>query len=221
MNGESLKLYSYWRSSAAFRVRIALNLKDLDYEIVPVNLLRDGGEQHGAGYTAINPQELVPVLMHGQRVLRQSLAIIDYLDETWPDTPLMPSIARDRQRVRALAQAIACDIHPLNNLRVQQYLTTEFGADEAAREKWLRHWIATGFAALEQLLDDNPSTGAFCEGDMPTMADCCLVPQVFNARRAGLDLAAYPVISRIERSCMALPAFDAAQPSKQPDATPA
>ena len=218
MNDETLKLYSYWRSSAAFRVRIALNLKQLKYQIVPVNLVHDGGEQHGAAYSEINPQELVPVLKHGQRVLRQSLAIIDYLDETWPDSPLMPSVARDRERVRAIAQAIACDIHPLNNLRVQQYLTTEFGADEAAREKWMRHWIATGFAAIELMLADNPSTGEFCEGDMPTMADCCLVPQVFNARRVGLDMAAYPIISRIERACMALPAFDAAQPSKQPDA---
>ena len=218
MNDESLKLYSDWRSSAAFRVRIALNLKQLDYEIVPVNLIRDGGEQHSADYAEINPQQLVPVLMHGQRVFRQSLAIIDYIDETWPEHPLMPTIARDRQRVRAIAQAIACDIHPLNNLRVQQYLAAEFGAGEAAREKWTRHWIATGFAAIEQMLVDNPSTGEFCEGDMPTMADCCLVPQVFNARRAGLDLAAYPVISRIERACMTLPEFDAAQPSRQPDA---
>ena len=218
MNDETLKLYSYWRSSAAFRVRIALNLKQLKYQIVPVNLVHEGGEQHHADYAAINPQELVPVLKHGQRVLRQSLAIIDYLDETWPDRPLMPSVARDRERVRAIAQAIACDIHPLNNLRVQQYLTSEFGADEAAREKWMRHWIATGFAAIELMLADNPSTGEFCEGDIPTMADCCLVPQVFNARRVGLDLAAYPLISRIERACMALPAFDAAQPSKQPDA---
>jgi maleylacetoacetate isomerase len=218
MNDGSLKLYSYWRSSAAFRVRIALNLKRLDYQIIPVNLIQDGGEQHGNDYTAINPQELVPVLMHGQRVFRQSLAIIDYVDETWPDQPLMPTIARDRQRVRAIAQAIACDIHPLNNLRVMQYLASEFGADEAAREKWMRHWIAIGFAAIEKMLADNPSTGEFCEGDMPTMADCSLVPQVFNARRVGLDLAAYPVISRIERACMSLPAFDTAQPSKQPDA---
>jgi maleylacetoacetate isomerase len=218
MNDESLKLYSYWRSSAAFRVRIALNLKQLDYEIVPVNLIQGGGEQHSADYAEINPQQLVPVLMHGQRVFRQSLAIIDYVDETWPEHPLMPTVARDRQRVRAIAQAIACDIHPLNNLRVQQYLAAEFGAGEAAREKWTRHWIASGFAAIEQMLVDNPSTGEFCEGDVPTMADCCLVPQVFNARRAGLDLAAYPVISRIERACMTLPEFDAAQPSRQPDA---
>lgn len=215
---DRLCLYSYWRSSAAYRVRIGLNLKGLPYDIMPVHLLRNGGEQRTPEFREANPQGLVPVLQHGQRTLRQSMAILEYLDEMWPERPLLPATARDRQRVRALAQVIACDIHPLNNLRVLQYLEHEWGVPQAERETWARHWMAEGFAAFEALLHDHPSTGAFCDGEVPTLADCCLVPQVYNARRFGLDLSPYPTITRIEQACLALPAFDAARPENQPDA---
>ena len=218
MTTGALRLYGYWRSSAVYRVRIALNLKKLDYENFPVHLVRDGGEQHAAPYRDLNPQELVPVLLHGSRILRQSMAIIEYLDETWPSPPLMPATARDRQRVRSLAQMIACDVHPLNNLRVQQYLENTLGVSEAKREEWTRHWIRTGFEALEHILGDNPSTGDYCDGEGPTMADCCLVPQVYVANRFGVDLAPYPTIRRIYATCLALEAFEAARPENQPDA---
>ena len=214
----ALCLHSYWRSSAAYRVRIGLNLKGLKYDIAPVHLVRNGGEQHSPAFAALNPQELVPVLQHGQRMLRQSLAILEYLDEMWPQPPLLPTTARDRARVRALAQAIACDIHPLNNLRVLQYLERDWGVPQPEREVWVKHWIGVGFRAVEALLTDNPSTGEFCEGEQPGIADCCLVPQVYNARRFGVDMSEFPLISRIERSCLALPAFDAARPERQPDA---
>ena len=215
---DRLCLYSYWRSSAAYRVRIGLNLKGLPYDIMPVHLLRDGGEQRTPEFREANPQMLVPVLQHGQRTLRQSLSILEYLDEMWPERPLLPATARDRQRVRALAQVVACDIHPLNNLRVLQYFEHEWGVPQAERETWAKHWMADGFAAFEALLHDHPSTGAYCDGDVPTIADCCLVPQVYNARRFGVDLAPYPNIVRIEQACLALPAFDAARPENQPDA---
>ncbi len=216
MSGDSVKLYSFWSSSACYRVRIALNLKRVAFETVVVHL--PGNEQHGAAFKEINPQEIIPVLMHGGRVLRQSLAIMEYLDETWPENPLLPSVARDRQRSRAIAQAIACEIHPLNNLRVMKYLETSFGANQEQRETWMRHWITEGFDALEKVLDDNPSTGAFCEGDRPTIADCCLVPQVYNAKRFAVDMAPYPNIERINTDCLALEAFDRARPELQPDA---
>lgn len=215
---DSLKLFGYWRSSAAYRVRIALNLKGLAYDTVPVNLIRDGGEQHAPEYAATNPQKLVPVLQHGGRAIRQSLAVIEYLDETWPSPPLLPATARARARARTLAQLIACDIHPLNNLRVLQYLEREWHAPQPEREEWVRHWIREGFAALETLLADDPSTGTFCEGDLPGIADCCLVPQVYNARRFNIDLGPFPTIVRIDAACLALPAFDAARPELQPDA---
>ncbi len=218
MNTGSIRLYSYWRSSAAYRVRIALNLKGLAHEVVPVHLLKDGGEQHTRAYADLNPQELVPVLLHGNRVLRQSMAIIEYLDETWPTPPLMPAVARDRQRVRAIAQMIACDIHPLNNLRVLQFFENTWNVPQAEREAWVRHWVGAGLAAVEQVLDDHPSTGTFCDGEMPTLADCCLVPQVFNAERFGVDLAPFPTIRRITAACLAEPAFEAARPENQPDA---
>jgi maleylacetoacetate isomerase len=215
---DSLRLYGFWRSSAVYRVRIALNLKGQAYEIEPVHLVKDGGEQHTAAFAEINPQELVPVLKHGHRLLRQSLAIIDYIDETWPEPPLLPAVARDRQRVRAISQMIACEIHPLNNLRVQQYLEKTFKASEAQREEWTRHWISEGFKALEKVLADNPSTGTFCEGDVPTMADCCLVPQVYNAERFKVDMTPFKTIRRINAACVALPEFEAAKPENQPDA---
>lgn len=215
---EPLRLHSYWRSSAAYRVRIGLALKGLRYETVPVHLVRDGGEQHRPDFAETNPQRLVPVLEHGVRKVRQSLAILEYLDETWPQPALLPALSRDRARVRSIAQLIACDVHPLNNLRVLQYFENEWGVPQAERDEWVRHWIVQGFAALEATLDDHPATGEFCEGDTPTLADCCLVPQVYNARRFGVDMQRFPTISRIERACLALPAFDAARPEKQPDA---
>ena len=216
MTSGSIRLYSYWRSSAAYRVRIALNLKGMPYETLPVHLAR--GEQHQAPYSDLNPQELVPVLLHGSRILRQSMAIMEYLDETWPTPPLMPTTARDRQRVRALAQMIACDIHPLNNLRVLQFFENTWNVPQAERDAWVRHWMQVGFEALEDTLADNPSTGTFCDGEMPTMADCCLVPQVYNAVRFGVDLAPYRTIRRINEACLALEAFEAARPENQPDA---
>ncbi len=217
---DQLQLYSYWRSSAAYRVRIGLNLKGLVYDTVPVHLVRDGGEQHADGYRELNPQELVPVLKHGERVLRQSVAILEYLDETWPTPPLLPARSRDRQRVRALAQAVACDIHPLNNLRVLQYFGSTWGVPQSERDEWIRHWIREGFSAIEAMLNDHPATGVFCEGDIPGLADCCLIPQIYNARRFAIDLRQFPTIARIEQACLALPAFDAARPEVQPDAPP-
>ena len=215
---ELLRLHSYWRSSAAYRVRIGLALKGLPYETVPVHLVRDGGDQHRADFAETNPQRLVPVLEHGARKVRQSLAILEYLDETWPEPAILPALSRERARARSIAQLVACDVHPLNNLRVLQYLEKEWGVPQAERDEWVRHWIVQGFAALEATLDDHPATGEFCEGDTPTIADCCLVPQVYNARRFGVDMQRFPTISRIERACLALPAFDAARPEKQPDA---
>ena len=215
---DRLCLHSYWRSSAAYRVRIGLNLKGLAYEISPVHLLRDGGEQHSESYRATNPQQLVPVLQHGHRTLRQSLAILEYLDEMWPEPMLLPATARERQRVRALAQLVACEIHPLNNLRVLQYFERDWGVPQAERDVWVKHWINDGFAAFEALLQDHPSTGTFCEGNVPTIADCCLVPQVYNASRFNIDLAPYPTIAAIDAACRELPAFVAAHPAQQPDA---
>ncbi|MGY0557926.1 maleylacetoacetate isomerase [Lysobacter sp. A421] len=215
---DQLQLYSYWRSSAAYRVRIGLNLKGLVYETVPVHLVRDGGQQHTDSYRQLNPQELVPVLMHGDRVLRQSVAILEYLDETWPAPGLLPAGSRDRQRVRAIAHAVACDIHPLNNLRVLQYFDRTWNVPPPERDEWVRHWVVDGFSAIEAMLNDHPATGEFCEGDIPGMADCCLIPQVYNARRFGVDVSQFPTIARIDKACLALSAFDRARPELQPDA---
>ena len=214
-----LKLHSYFRSSAAYRVRIALNLKGLPYEILPVHLLRNGGEQRQAAYSKINPAQLVPALVDGDSVLTQSLAILEYLEEAYPSTPsLLPRDASGRARVRALGLTIACEIHPLNNLRILQYLKHSLGVPDNDRDNWYRHWLSTGFDTLEQLLSGNPATGRFCHGDSITIADCCLVPQVFNARRLKLPLAPYPTISRIEAACLSLEAFRKAAPGAQPDA---
>lgn len=215
---DELCLHSYWRSSAAYRVRIGLNLKGLRYDIAPVHLVRDGGEQRTPAFAGANPQKLVPVLQHGKRMLRQSMAILEYLDEMWPDPPLLPATARERQRVRALAQLVACDIHPLNNLRVLRHFENEWNVPQPERDVWVRHWIVEGFDAFEALLQNHPATGSFCDGQAPTIADCCLIPQVYNARRFGVDLTPYPTIQRIEAACLALPAFDAARPERQPDA---
>lgn len=215
---DQLCLHSYWRSSAAYRVRIGLNLKGLPYDIAPVHLVRDGGEQHKPEYAEVNPQQFVPVLQHGHRMLRQSLAILEYLDEMWPEPALLPATARDRARVRALSLVIACDIHPLNNLRVLQYFERDWGVPQPERDVWIKHWIVQGLIAFEALLQHNPSTGEYCDGHAPTIADCCLIPQVYNARRFGVDLKPYPTIVRIDQECLALPAFDAARPERQPDA---
>ena len=211
-------LYGYFRSSAAFRVRIALNLKGRGAEQKTVHLLRGGGEQHGTDYKAVNPQELVPTLVHDGDTIGQSLAIIEYLDEIWPDPPLLPREPKSRARVRQLSYIIACDIHPLNNLRMLLYLRDRFSIGEEARAEWQRHWISLGFSTLETLLSQSPKTGQFCHADTPTLADICLVPQMANARRVNLDLAAYPTLVRIEAQALALPAFEAALPKNQPDA---
>ena len=217
MSGK-LRLYDYWRSSAAYRVRIALNLKGLEYESIPVHLVRNGGEQRHADFLALNPQGLIPVLADGERVVRQSLAIIEYLDELHPAPPLLPTTSRDRARVRALALTVACDIHPLNNLRVMQYMERELGAAEPQRLAWMQHWMAEGLAAFEAQVAGHPSTGEFCEGELPGLADCCLIPQLYNARRFGMDLSAYPTLLQIEASCQTLAAFRDAAPEAQPDA---
>lgn len=211
-----MKLHGYFRSSAAFRVRIALNLKGLDYDQASIHLRR--GEQRAPDYLKLNPQALVPALVDGDLVLTQSLATIEYLDETYPNLPLLPNTRDGRARVRALAQIVACEIHPLGNLRVLQYLAKELKQDEPAVQRWFNHWIALGFGAFESLIAGHPETGRFCHGDQPTLADICLVPQVFNAKRYDLDLKPYPTLMRIFESCMAVPAFDRAQPDNQPDA---
>ena len=208
-------LYGYFRSSAAYRVRIALNLKGLDYAQQPVSLVKR--EQRGDDYLALNPQGLVPALLDNGVLLTQSLAICEYLDEAYPDTAaLLPAAPVLRARVRAVAQSIACDIHPLNNLRVLNYLKAELQQPEDACNSWYRHWVATGFAALEQQLA--ASAGRYCFGDVPTLADVCLLPQVFNARRFAVDMAPYPLLAAIADRLGALPAFAAAHPSQQPDA---
>ncbi|KAB7765836.1 maleylacetoacetate isomerase [Xanthomonas maliensis] len=214
-----LELFSYWRSSAAYRVRIGLQLKALACTLHPVHLVRDGGEQHAPAYAQLNPQELVPLLRHGAVLVPQSLAILEYLDEAFADTPqLLPPTAVERARVRGLAQAIACDVHPLNNLRVMQYLEQQWQLQPSQRLEWTRHWMQRGFAALETQLASETATGRFCHGDTPGLADCVLVPQLYNARRFELDLAPYPTLQRIEQACLALPAFAAARPELQPDA---
>jgi maleylacetoacetate isomerase len=213
-----LHLYTYFRSSAAYRVRIALNLKRLEYASVPVHLLRGGGEQHGDQFAQRNPAQLVPVLEEGTSTITQSLAIMEYLEETHPEPPLLPKGAAARARVRALALGIACDIHPLNNLRVQRYLKASFGLDDAQRDDWTRHWIALGFEAFERMLASDSQTGSFCHGEFPTLADCCLVPQIANSQRVQLPLNAYPNLRRIQENCLRLRAFTDAAPGAQPDA---
>jgi maleylacetoacetate isomerase len=213
-----MKLYTYFRSSAAYRVRIALNLKGLGYEAVPVHLLKDGGQQRQEEYRKINPSGLVPAFQDDRITLTQSMAIIEYLDERFPAVPLMPSDVAGRARVRELAQIVACDIHPLNNLRVLKHLVGTLGLSEEAKTEWIRHWIREGLASLESHLARDPAAGPYCHGNAPTMADCFLVPQVFNAQRFDVDISSYPNIARINALCVEQPAFVAAHPSKQPDA---
>jgi maleylacetoacetate isomerase len=214
----ALRLYTYWRSSAAYRVRIALALKDLDYQSVPRHLLRDGGEHRRADYLALNPQGLVPALEHDGAVITQSLAICEYLEEVFPRPTLLPPGPADRAAVRAMALLVACDVHPLNNLAVQQYLRGELGVADQAVTQWVQHWIARGFRALEQLVARHSVDGRHCFGTDATLADAFLVPQVYNARRAQLDLAPYPRLAAIVQHLESLPAFVAARPESQPDA---
>lgn len=213
-----MKLYTYFRSSAAYRVRIALNLKGLSYDTVPVHLLKEGGQQRREEFRQINPSGLVPAFQDERITLTQSMAIIEYLDERYPAVPLLPHDAPGRARVRELAQIVACDIHPLNNLRVLRYLVRELGLSEDQKNAWIRRWISEGLAGLEAHLARDPAAGPFCHGNSPTVADCFLVPQVHNARRFDIDLAVYPNIARIDALCVDLPAFAAAHPSQQPDA---
>ncbi|RDK11624.1 maleylacetoacetate isomerase [Cupriavidus lacunae] len=213
-----LKLYSYFRSSASFRVRIALELKGLTYDYVPVHLLKDGGQQLKPEFRAVNPDGLVPAFVDGEHVLQQSLAIVEYLDEIHPEPKLLPGTALDRAYVRGLAQEIACEIHPLNNLRVLKYLKHTVGVTDEVKDAWYRHWIELGFASLQANLERGGKAGRFCFGDTPTLADLCLVPQVFNAKRFNIDLSRFPAIAKIYEACMELPAFQKAQPKSQPDA---
>jgi maleylacetoacetate isomerase len=213
-----IRLYTYWRSSAAFRVRIALNVKGITYEAVPTHLLRGGGEQHTAAYRAINPQGLVPALEEADSLIAQSLAIIEYLEETHPQPPLLPAVPTARAAVRAMALSIVCDIHPLNNLRVLQYLRAEFGQGDDAIARWNREWISRGFTALETWIARHSADGRYCFGSGVTLADVCLLPQVFNARRVQLDLAPWPSVAAVSRHLEVLPAFAAARPEVQPDA---
>ena len=211
-------LHTYWRSSAAYRVRIGLNLKGLSWEARPVHLVRDGGEQHHDAYRALNPQQLVPTLLHRGQVLTQSMAILEYLDEVFPAMRLLPADPAGRARVRGLAQLVSCDIHPLNNLRVMQYLERQLQVPVDACTQWTLHWMAEGLAAMESLLAANATTGTFCHGDQPGLADACLIPQLYNAHRFGLELAPYPTLRRIEAACLGLEAFDVARPERQADA---
>lgn len=214
-----MDVYGYFRSSAAFRVRIALNLKGLSPDLHFIHLRK--GDQNTPAYRAINPQGLIPALVDDDGTcLTQSLAIIEYLDERHPHPPLLPADPAARARVRAIALAIACDIHPLNNLKVLNHLRDAFGIDEAGRQRWYAHWIAEGLTAVESLLAASPDTGPFCHGASPTIADICLVPQVFNAQRMECPLDAYPTIRAIVERCRALPAFHNAEPAEQPDAEP-
>jgi len=211
-----MKLYGYWRSTAAYRVRIALQLKSLPYQSCPVHLINNGGEQHSDAYIKLNPTQLVPTLVDGDIKIRQSLAIIDYLEHKYPDVSLYPDNLVDKALVQALAYDVACEIHPLNNLRVQQYLTQQLAVDEQQKSAWVHHWITLGFEAFETQLKQ--TAGKYCVGDEISLADICLVPQVYNANRVNLAMQAYPLIQRVVGQCQQHPAFIAAQPENQADA---
>ena len=213
-----MKLFTYYRSSAAFRVRIALNYKGIPYGTVPVHLVRDGGQQHSESYRETNPQGLVPALADDGQVISQSLAIIEYLEETHPDPPLLPPDFLGRAQVRAMALGIACDIHPLNNTRVGKYLRETLGQGDEAVAEWIRHWIGVGFKALEELARRHGDGRHHLYGDSVTLADVCLVPQMYNARRYYCDVTPYPALVAIDAHLATLPAFAAARPDVQPDA---
>ena len=212
------QLYSYWRSSAAFRVRIALNLKGMDYEVVPVHLTKNGGEQMSEGYGNKNPNRLVPLLDDGKNSIHQSLAIIEYLEEIQPQPALLPSTAIDRAWVRSLAMDIAIDIHPISNLRVLRYLIKQVGVNNEAKDTWYQHWIKVGLDSIEKQLSNNPRVGHFAYGDQPGLIDICLVPQIFNALSTKMDVSSYPTLMKIFHECMKLPAFIDASWEKQIDA---
>jgi maleylacetoacetate isomerase len=211
-----MKLYGYWRSTAAYRVRVALALKQIDYDNISVHLVKDGGEQLKPDYVQMNPTKLVPTLIDGQITLNQSMAIMEYLDEQYPQCPLLPAQPTQRALVRALSQDIACDIHPLNNLRVLKYLKGELEVTDEAKSAWYAHWIQSGFAAVEAKIKD--TAGLYCFGDTVTMADICLLAQIYNANRFNISLADFPLICQIEKNCLALDAFQQALPENQPDA---
>jgi len=215
-NGQRV-LHNYFRSSASYRVRIALNLKGLPYEYAPVHLNRNGGEQFEPAFKGLNPQALVPVLSDCDINISQSLAILEYLEEKYLAVPLLPSSVEDRAYVRELALAIACDIHPLNNLRVLKFLTGPLALTDDAKDLWIKHWINDGLSALEAKLVNSPRRGQFCFGNTPTFADICLVPQLFSAQRFNIDLNPYPNLSEIDAECQKLPAFLLAHPGRQPD----
>jgi maleylpyruvate isomerase len=214
----SLELYTFWRSSASYRVRIALNLKSLPYVTHAINLTKDGGEQFSAQYRGVNPQSRVPTLVHDGQRFTQSLAIIEYLDETFPGARLIPKDPVDRARVRMLSQIIACDIQPLQNTSTTKYLKEKLKLDDAAISEWLREWITRGLDAFNAHLEHDHLGGKFCHGDSPTMADCCLVPQMYAADRFGVPATRYPRLALIAENCSHLAAFQHAHPSKQPDA---
>lgn len=208
-----IKLYDYFRSSACFRVRIALNLKGLDYEVIPIHLINEGGEQHSVAYQVINPQELVPSLVTPEnQIITQSLAIIDYLENVYPTHPIMPDTPLLRARALSMAYLIACDIHPLNNLRVLDYLVNHLQQSPEEKMIWYHHWLSKGFSAFENLLEKYPSEGKFCIGDIPTIADICLIPQWMNAKRYAFDLTPFPLLDSIATNAMTLPAFRNAAP---------
>jgi maleylacetoacetate isomerase/maleylpyruvate isomerase len=212
------QLYSFWRSSAAFRVRIALNLKGKDYEVIPVHLLRNGGEQGTDEYASKNPNRLVPFFTNGTHTIHQSLAIIEYLEEIQANPPLLPHTAIDRAWVRAVAMDIAIEIHPLNNLRVLRYLIKTLGVSTEVKDTWSQHWMTLGLASLEKQLSTDPRVGRFSYGDQPGLIDICLVPQIFNALSVKLDMKAYPTLIKIFNECMKLPAFIDASWENQIDA---
>ncbi|MDP9900599.1 maleylacetoacetate isomerase [Variovorax ginsengisoli] len=213
-----MELHNYFRSSASYRVRIALAYKGLSYDYVPVHLVRDGGAQHSEDYKALNPEALVPALVDDGKVITQSLAMLEYLEERHPTPALLPADPADRAWVRALSDLVACEIHPINNLRVLQYLEKTLGVTPAQKMAWIHHWILLGFASLEAHLARDPRTGSCCVGDTPSFADLCLVPQVFNARRFNVPLDDFPTLVRIDAHLQQLDAFRAAAPGAQPDA---
>ncbi|MBA6223867.1 maleylacetoacetate isomerase [Colwellia sp. MB02u-18] len=211
-----MKLYGYWRSSAAYRVRIAMHLKGLTFESVPVHLVKDGGEQHKKAYTELNPTHLVPTLIDDDVILHQSIAIVEYLDDKYPSVAIYPENIVAKAKVKALALDVACEMHPVNNLRVQQYLVNHFSLPESDKLIWSHHWMNVGFLAVEQQLKVN--SGKYCFGDIITMADICLVPQVYNAYRFNLDMSEFPNICRVAENCNQHAAFIAALPENQADA---
>ncbi len=213
-----IKLYSYYRSSASYRVRIALNIKNMVYETKPIHLVNNQGEQHSVTYKNLNPQELVPTLIDGDFTISQSLAIIDYIEDIHSTPSLYPNNRHERALCKSIAQSIACEIHPLNNLRVLQYLTHDLNCDEKQKIAWYQHWVHLGFQSIETLLEKNQMMGKYCFGDTITVADCCLIPQVYNAIRFNCDLSEYPHIKKINEECIQHPAFIKALPENQIDA---